>query len=145
MTTIVRYQNWEETLSLYIDRVAEDRFEWGKHDCVLFTASCIKAMTGHDPAEAMRGTYSTARGAAEALRQHGAGTLLKTVKATLGEPISPHFAQRGDVVMQDARTAGICVGRYSYFVGREQDQERLVPIPTSACRYAFRIPFEATA
>lgn len=143
MNTFARHQDWEERLSLYLDRVADQPFEWGEHDCALFAADCVKAMTGADPAEAYRGKYDTARGAAEALREHGAGTLLKTLKAIFGEPISPHFAQRGDVVMRDATTTGICVGRFSWFVGQESGEQGLVHLPTAACRYAFRVPFHS--
>lgn len=145
MNNIVRYQDWEARLSVYLDRVAEEPFKWGTHDCALFASDCVLAMTGVDPAEAYRGTYDTVVGAAKALREHGAGTLLKSFTATFGEPISPHFAQRGDLVMLDPKTIGVCVGRHSWFVGREANQEGLVPLFTASCRYAFRVPFEAAA
>lgn len=145
MTELARFEDWEERLSLRLDIVADKPFAWGSHDCALFAADCVKAMTGVDPAEALRGRYDTQHGAALALREHGAGTLLKTLKAIFGEPISPHFAQRGDVVMLDRATTGICVGRFSYFVGREEGVEGLVVIPTAQCRYAFRVPFEVAA
>ena len=145
MTELARFEDWEERLSLRLDNVADKPFEWGSHDCALFAADCVKAMTGFDPAEAFRSRYDTQHGAAVALREHGAGTLLKTLKAIFGEPISPHFAQRGDVVMLDRTTTGICVGRFSYFVGREEGVEGLLVIPTAQCRYAFRVPFEVAA
>ncbi|KQO06899.1 DUF6950 family protein [Sphingomonas sp. Leaf242] len=145
MKTFVRHQDWEERLSLYLDRVAEEPFKWGSHDCALFAANCVRVMTGDDPVEDFRDVYDTATGAALALREHGDGTLLKTMKSIFGEPISPHFAQRGDVMMFDRTTTGICVGRFSYFVGRQQGQEGLLTMPTSACRYAFRVPFEVAA
>lgn len=98
MINLKRHDDWEERLSVYLDRVADEPFKWGSHDCALFAADCVLAMTGADPAEAYRGKYDTARGAAEALREHGAGTLLKTLRATFETEISVHFAQRGDVV-----------------------------------------------
>ncbi len=143
MSDIVRFQDWEDRLRTYLDRVAEDPFAWGTHDCALFAADCVRAQTGVDPAQVMRGTYNTKRGAAESLRLYGAGTLFKTVKSWFGEPTSVFFAQRGDLVMRDATTLGVCVGHYSWFVGEEQGLERLVIIPTSSCRYAFRVPYEA--
>lgn len=100
-------------------------------------------MTGTDPAEALRGKYDTRHGAATALREFGSGTLLKTLTAIFGESFSPHFAQRGDVVMLDRTTTGICVGRFCWFVGQEAGVEGLLVIPTAQCRYAFRVPFEA--
>lgn len=141
---VVRFQNWEERLAVYLDRVAEEPFRWGLLDCALFAASCVNAMTGIDPASAYRSQYDTAAGAARALREHGAGTLLRTIRATFPNEVSPHFAQRGDVVMKDATSTGICVGRFSYFVGQEGSREGLIVIPTAECRYAFRVPYEGT-
>lgn len=138
-----RFSDWEERLRVYLDRIEEEPFAWGKHDCALFVADCIKSQTGIDPAEQFRGKYDTARGAALALREYGAGTLLKTVRHWLGEHKSVHFAKRGDIVMRDAKTCGVCVGPYSWFVGHEQGFERLVVLPTASCRYAFTVPFHA--
>ncbi|WP_082670237.1 DUF6950 family protein [Sphingomonas sanguinis] len=142
MEAIVRYPDWEDRLRTYLDRVEYDPFVWGQHDCALFAASCVRAQTGVDPAVAYRGTYDTANGARTALRELGAGTLLKTVKSWFGEPKSVHFAQRGDIVMRDATTVGVCVGQFSFFVGEEQGVDRLAIIPTRDCRYAFTVPFE---
>ena len=145
MAPLSRFPDWEDRLRTYLDRVAEDPFVWGSHDCALFAASCVNAMCGVDPADGFRGTYTDARGAAQALKDHGAGTLLKTVKSWLGDPQAGHFAHRGDVVMRDATTTGICVGQFSWFVGQEQGENRLVPVPTASCRYAFRVPYIAAA
>lgn len=138
---LVRFSDWEDRLRTYLDRVEEEPFRWGTHDCALFGADCVNAMCGIDPAAGFRGTYDTARGAAEVLRERAEGTLLRTVKSWLGDPKSPHQAKRGDIVMKDAKSVGVCVGRYSWFVGFEQGFERLVVVPTRDCRYAFTVPF----
>ena len=146
MTELYRFNDWEDRLRTYLDRVREERFAWGTHDCALFAADCVKAQTGVDPAEAFRGTYDTARGAAIALREHGQGTLLRTVTHWLGKPGCPHHAKRGDIVMRDARTTGVCVGHWSWFVGSEdQGTDQLTVAPTASCRYAFTIPFGPVA
>ena len=143
--SISRLPTWEIHLRAYLDQVEHSAFEFGTHDCALFAAACVEAMTGVDPAADFRNTYTNKAGAVAALREHGAGTLLKTVKAWLGEPISPHQAHRGDIVMRDRFTVGICVGAFSWFVGQEQGQNRLIPISTRSCRYAFRVPYTAEA
>lgn len=140
---IIRSPDWEERLSTYLDRVVDEPFTWGSHDCALFAASAIKAMSGIDPAEAFRGQYDTREGSARALRELGAGTLLKTVTAWLGASKHVSQAKRGDVVMRDRTTLGICVGLYSYFVGEEHGEHGLVSIPTADCSRAFTVPFEA--
>ena len=140
---IVRAPDWEDRLANYLDRVAEEPFAWGTHDCALHAASAIKAMTGVDPGEAFRGQYDTRTGSALALRELGNGTLLKTVTAWLGASKHPSQAKRGDIVMRDRSTLGVCVGAYSYFVGEEHGHRGLVFVPTSDCARAFTVPFVA--
>lgn len=140
---IVRAPDWEERLAVYLDRKREEPFKWGSNDCALFAADAIKAMTGVDPGEAFRGQYDSRTGSALALRDHGAGTLLKTVTTWLGQPKHPVFAQRGDIVMKDRNTLGVCVGLHSWFVGEEHGQNGLVAVPTADCTKAFSLAFEA--
>lgn len=136
-----RAADWEDRLRTYLDRVAEDPFRWGQHDCALFAAGAIKAMTGFDPAADLRGTYSTKTGALEALREHCAGTLLRTAVHWLGAPKSIHQVKRGDIVMRDRFTLGVCVGLHSYFVGEGPGTIGLVPLPTHSLKHAFTVPF----
>lgn len=148
MTThppIVRYSYWEECLSNYLDRIREQPFDWGSHDCALMASGAVKAMTGTDPGEAFRGTYSTREGAAEVLRTLGAGTLLKTAISWFGPAKHPSQAMRGDLVMKDRTTLGVCVGQWSWFVGEEAGQEGLISWPTARCTKAFTVPFDAPA
>lgn len=140
-----RAPDWEERLAVYLDRVSDEPFAWGSHDCALFAAGAVKAMTGTDPAEDFRGTYSDRAGAAAALKQHGAGTLLKTATAWLGHSKHPAFAQRGDIVMKDRTTLGVCVGLHSWFVGEEHGENGLVAVPTATCTKAFSLPYSAPA
>lgn len=141
---IARAADWEARLATLLDRLKDAPFKWGTHDCALFSASAVKAMSGVDPAADFRGAYDTEAGARQALRDHAAGTLLRTVKAWLGDPKPVAQAQRGDIVMLDRTTVGVCVGRYSWFVGEQFGARGLVPRPTADCRYAFTVPFEVT-
>ncbi len=143
-SSLCRAPDWEERLAVFLDRKREEPFKWGSHDCALFAADAIKAMTGTDPGEAFRDTYSDRAGSALALRDLGAGTLLKTVTAWLGAPKHPAFAQRGDIVMKDRNTLGVCVGLHSWFVGEEHGHNGLVALPTAHCTKAFTLPY-ATA
>ncbi|SOB86773.1 hypothetical protein SAMN06297144_1882 [Sphingomonas guangdongensis] len=142
--SIARATDWENRLATYLDRVADEPFGWGTNDCALFVAGAIKAMSadGVDLAAAVRGTYQTKTGAALALRDHAAGTLLRTVRAWVGADKPVSLAKRGDVVMLGRTAIGICVGQYSWFVGEEFGRAGLHLIPTSQCRYAFSVPFD---
>lgn len=143
ISAISRAADWEDRLRTLIDRLRDEPFRWGDNDCALFASSAIKAMCGVDPAGDLRGLYSNEKGAMEALRNHGAGTLLKTVKAWLGDPKPVAQAQRGDIVMLDRTTVGVCVGRFSWFIGEIHGHHGLTALPTNDCKYAFSVPFEA--
>ncbi len=142
MTEFARAHDWEDRLRTYLDRVEEEPFKWGVHDCAMFGAGAVRAMTGVDFAEDIRETYTTSTGAKEALRKAGDGTLLKRLRRHFGDAKPVSLAQRGDIVMRDRFTVGVCVGQYSWFVGEEGSRQGLVAFPTSLCTYAFSVPFE---
>lgn len=93
-----RFEDWPQRLDDFL-RAAQGRlFTWGEHDCALFAADAVLAITGEDHAAAFRGRYSTARGALRALKVYGQGTLEATVAARLGPVvINPRGLQRGDI------------------------------------------------
>jgi hypothetical protein len=94
-----RYGDWPERLARCIAAARTRRFAWGEHDCALFAADCVQAMTGRDPAGAYRGRYRTALGVARLLRQRNSD-LAGAWTAALGAPLAnPAYAQRGDVVV----------------------------------------------
>ncbi len=136
-----RFPDWHDRLCTFLDTVAEKPFKWGEHDCALFGANAVLRMTGVDIAEEFRGKYDSHATSLIALREYGAGTLLKTMKSKLAST-SVHLAKRGDLVMKDRRTVGVCVGAYSWFVAQVGDGEGLIALPTSSCAYGLTVPFE---
>lgn len=141
---IVRAHDWEERLACYLDLCSERPFLWGQHDCALFAAGAIKAMTGVDPAADFRGKYDDARGAAAALRELGSGTLYHTVCSWLGQPKPISLAHRGDIVMRN-KALGVSVGTFAWFAGEEQSGNNLVQglvsIPVADCDKAWGISY----
>ena len=117
-----RFPDWERRLHDFIAVNADRPFQWGEWDCALFATACAAALTGVDAAEAYRGTYSTRKGSAEALRRLGQGTLLQTVNANF-EPKPVGLAQRGDLVWCDG-SLGVCMGTVGLFVGEERLAEK---------------------
>lgn len=94
-----RYEDWPARLLAAVKAAEKKPFAWGEHDCALMVADCVLAETGFDFAKEFRGRYSTALGAAKALRSNGAAGLADYVTRVLGDPVVPALAQRGDVVM----------------------------------------------
>lgn len=107
-------------------------FEWGTNDCCTLMGIAVQEQQGRDVVSVFLG-YSDKAGAARALREHGAGTLLATVEREVGPAISPAQARPLDIVMYDALRVGICCGRYSLFLG----EHGVVRLKTLQCMYAF--------
>lgn len=92
-----RHDYWPGALERVIDKARTKRFRRGRHDCALFVAACIKAMTGADYGAPFRGKYNTKEGAAMMLRERGAETPGDYASVVLGQPVSHREAGRGDV------------------------------------------------
>lgn len=85
-------------------------FAWGQHDCCLFAADAVLALTGSDPAAAWRGAYSDAAGAARLLAELGG---VRAIAAAHGREIRPLAARLGDVgvLEHDGRDLlAVCAG-----------------------------------
>lgn len=107
-----RADNWPAVLADAIEGARERPFSFGAHDCALFAADTVRAMTGFDPAAAFRGAYDSERGAMKIIAGHGG--LHAIACAAFGDPVEPSLARRGDVVLtaQAGRySLGVCVGR----------------------------------
>lgn len=118
----MRAVDWEDQLNACIEAWQGRAFAWGAADCCTWAAAAVEAQTGIDLMAEFRGAYKSKTGAARALRDIGAGTLVETMDAKL-ERIPPAWAKRGDVVMIDGNL-GICNGRDALMIG-DDGLERL--------------------
>lgn len=141
-----RLPGWAERLAQCVEVARTRRFRWGEHDCCLWTAAVVQALTGYDLGEPFRGTYGTSDGASGRIRQDGVeglGELLASLAFRWGFPeILPTLAQRGDVVLCDTSgragwpvSCGICVGSVVLSTGREG----LIALPLSSGLRAWSI------
>lgn len=132
-----RYEDWPKRLAAAIEAARERPFRWGEHDCALFAASVVEAITGVDPAVQWRGRFDSRAKAAHYLAERGGlGTV---VTAALGAPL-PYvtLAQRGDVVMVDTEEGpalGVCNGAHAACAG----PEGLALVPMPAWRLAWKV------
>lgn len=136
--TPLRLPDWEQRLAAWLEDVRDRPFQWGRHDCALFMAGAVLAMTGQDFGEPFRGRYRSAAGAARALRRWGSGDLPSTLSAALGPAVPLALAQRGDVVMVEG-ACGLLMGRRALFAGDaglvRRERTELEPI-------SWHVPFE---
>lgn len=95
---LARRPGWQDALAAAMCNAAMAPFEWGVNDCCLFTADCVAAMTGHDPAARYRGAYRTYTGAARLIARAG-GTAALVRKCLAATEIPAAQAGLGDVAL----------------------------------------------
>lgn len=133
---MTRFRDWQSRLAALVGARLQQPFEWGVHDCALFAADAVKAVTGVDPAAELRGTYSTAAGAARVLSERGGLDAIAT--AALGQPRAPLMARPGDVglVLNDGREClGVCTGSTWHVPG----QSGLVALPLADAVSSWKV------
>lgn len=110
----MRLPDWRARLMAYLEEAKTRPFRYGVHDCGLFAAGAVEAMTGRDVAGAVRGTYTGPASARRAIGGHTPEALMTAVDALLGPRIAPGEAVPGDVLavpLSRTRVAlGVCVG-----------------------------------
>jgi len=131
----MRPQNWPELLHNHIASIKGLPFVWGENDCCTYTCDYIKLITGTDPMEQFRGTYTSLKGSLQARKEWGS---IRTNMRLHFEEIAVPMAQRGDAViyvMDGEDALGLCNGLNSYFLS----PEGYVSVPTLECATAWRV------
>ncbi|AET73304.1 hypothetical protein EMVG_00018 [Emiliania huxleyi virus PS401] len=116
MTGLVRKKTWRPDLAEYVAAAARQPFRPGRHDCALFAAGAVKAMTGADFARGYRSTYRSLAKGRQVLQEKGFADHVALAAHHLPE-IAPIMAQEGDiaVVAGDADSAlGVVQGPMIY-------------------------------
>jgi len=109
-------KDWEPRLVAWLASVRARPFAPGAHDCGLFTAGALEAMTGVDHGAAWRGRYKTLKGARRLLKKAGYADHVAYV-AGLFDEVPPAFAQAGDIAVidgDDGPALGIVQGEGVY-------------------------------
>jgi len=134
----MRREDWPEQLAAAVKEAETKPFQWGEHDCCLFAADIVLAMTGEDPAVAFRGRYRTATGAKRALTRYGRGSVPATVDALFGARHRPQMARRGDLLLAataQGEAVGVCVGPHGVFAA----PAGLTRVPLADCLCSWRV------
>jgi hypothetical protein len=116
----MRSEGIDEALETFIENRRNAPFLWGSNDCCIFASDWVKQITGTDPAEGIRGTYSTSYGAARVLLPFGGVEEIADACKQL-KCVPRGFVFRGDIVSimtnNNTRPAlGICTGRFCAYV-----------------------------
>jgi hypothetical protein len=93
----MRHKHWQIFYGKITEAYKDKPFKWGEHDCVLWAANVVAAITGEDYGAEWRGTYDSALSAARLLESLGGAEALVT--KFLGQPIPVAMANVGDVLL----------------------------------------------
>ena len=129
----MRVDGWESRLTDAIEAARHCPFVWGTHDCALFAADVVLAITGVDYAETLRGNYSTRHEAMATIMALGYRSLSGYI-GTLFNEVPTSQARRGDLVLFD-NSLGVCAGHVSFFVAESGLDSR----QTAECERAWAI------
>jgi len=131
-----RFPDWPQKLHEAVEAARARPFDWSKHDCALFAADVVLAITGKDFAAHDRGNYDSDVAALRLI--HSRGGMVPMITAMLGEPVSVLRARRGDVVMYRSElgpSLGICLDSKCAFTG----PTGLVFKPRKECELAWHV------
>lgn len=128
----MRHPNWEQRLSAFVSKSFERPHEYGGHDCLLFPAGAVKAVTGKDFGRGHRGKYRSPASAVRHLKSMGF-TSPEALLDSLFEERPVSFAQRGDLVLVPGDGGwdfpGVCYGDTALVIADIEGREGLFESP----------------
>lgn len=133
----MRAQDWQARLVAYLHEAGRQPFAFGRHDCALFSAGAVEAMTGVDMARDWRGRYSTMRGGLRALRKAGHADHVALARALFAE-VPAAMAQPGDlaaVPTEEGPALGVVQGEAVYVL----TPAGIGLVPITSAETAFRV------
>lgn len=135
----VRLPDWRPRLWQYLQSISALPLRPGAHDCALFVAGAVQAMTGTDIAAPYRGHYKSFKAGFKLLADGGYADPHAFLSAHF-VPLHPAMAHEGDImVLRDGRrlALGLLQGDAIYVLM----PERLGLRPRSAAKRAYHLRF----
>ncbi len=136
LSDMKRLSDWHPRLCAWLTEVRTAQFAYGSHDCALFAAGAVAAMTGEDPAQAWRGHYTTLRGGLRKLRADGYRDHV-ALAADMFREIAPGAARPGDLATvpgPDGLALGVVQGEHVYAL--QETGLALVPVDSATRAFA---------
>ena len=147
---MLRIENWRDALQAHIEANKAKEFEWGKHDCATWAASCVEVITGVNVIPDIVGSYTDVAEANRTMRKKlNTSNIQHVCENIFGEPKHIAYARAGDIVVAQSgfldrddtfgKALGICNGRLSYFVGETENQVGLIQVQTLDLDCAYHV------
>jgi len=139
--TIKRYADWRTRLSVYLHEVAHKPFQWGEHDCALFAAGAVQAMTGEDFASDHRAKYKTLIGGLRRLKQVGFADHAEMAASIFDEchPSSAHVGDLAAIETDEGIALGVVQGQRIFVL--RPDQASIGTVALLDAKRTFHVPF----
>ena len=116
---MTRYRNWRNRLAAHLSEVSRLPFKPGEHDCMLFAAGCVEAMTGVDLALPFRGAYDTLEGGMAKLKKAGFKDHIDMIASLFPDECNRLSARAGDLAIMPGdlmASVGIVQGARVYVI-----------------------------
>lgn len=133
-----RHPDWRLSLMQYLAECMRAPLAFGQHDCAIFAAGAVRAMTGQDFAAAYRGRYDSLAGGLRLLARDGFADHVALARARL-TPIAVAEAMPGDLAALPASPVpalGVVQGASVYVLGPEGV---IGLVPLTDATEAFRV------
>jgi hypothetical protein len=124
---MTRRTDWRARLTAELRNWKDRPFEYGRADCALFAAACVKAMTGTDLARGLRGYRTEAEGLRK-VRAKGFASHVAVFEASLKPTDRPRAGDVAIVEIDRREATGIVQGRGVYLMSINRG---LVLVPRS--------------
>ncbi len=128
-------EGWQARLAAYLNDCSRRPLVYGQHDCALFAAGAVQAMTGLDLAADWRGRYATLRGGLRVLRAQGYADQVALAAAHLPEAATPRPGDLAVIDTPHGPALGVVQGAMVYVLG----EDRLSLVPVSAAIRFFEV------
>lgn len=127
MNNWLKVPNWDSRLNFYVMENQFKPYEWGKHDCVLFTMNGVLATTGVDPIPEYRADPWKTKEEAMALLEAEGGLVAAMDKRFKRRRRQEYW--RGDPVLvfdaEGLASLALCTGRSAHAPGQAGVDELL--------------------
>lgn len=110
---MTRRTDWHQRLCTFLAETADRPFAPGRHDCALFAAGAVKAVTGRDPARGWRGYRTVARGQVR-LRQAGFEDHVALARSLFPQTAQPMPGDLAVIETPDGPALGVVQGTMIY-------------------------------
>ena len=134
-----RFPDWIDRLSEYMESVSKTPFQWGIHDCLIFSMRAVECMTGENYYSKYIGRYYNENDSKIVLREENCRSVVHLVEKHLPHCESVFSMKRGDVAVVSGVggvvTLGICQGERIYCTG----EFRLMTVPATHVKKAFQV------